>query len=307
MKERRAFIVIPITTLSLNITRKKHWAALRKWKAQAGMLVKNALQKVGRDNLPPFGVKVGMRITRYGHNLMDHDNFVGGTKDLMDLFQDFKVIEDDGPEYITCQYEQSKDRRNTRTEIEFWWEEPEKVTPPPPVENKGASVTRLAITVGGTMQLTAHPVRIHTAKLVKSYDTEQNETRTALRMVLDVTFTDDEVKSIPFISETVLAAIDSSRKVKEGKDSTRIGVKRDFPLMRYTLHRGGAEYSIVGKVVLEPTVTVVAGVAGYRFTIDGDVHCDDMAILGAMIQREDTTLTTRKLQGELPFEAEEAA
>jgi hypothetical protein len=120
-----AVLVIPILTPSQNQWQTWHWARRRRWSGQALLLLRNAIQHVGRADLPSATgrYRVAVTITRYGHNTLDHGNLVGGCKGLLDLLVQEGLLVDDAPKWVDDTYLQYIERCNQRqrTEVSLEW------------------------------------------------------------------------------------------------------------------------------------------------------------------------------------------
>lgn len=121
-----ATLIIRKPTPSLNVVLKVHPTRRKAlWRPYAYLLA-DAIGRVGRRNLPiGLAVPVALTIHRYGWNLLDHDNLVGGSKGLVDLLVRYGLLVDDSPKWLspTPVYEQTRKRSHKRTEITLEWGE----------------------------------------------------------------------------------------------------------------------------------------------------------------------------------------
>lgn len=95
---------IPEASPSLNEHKWKHWThhlRLRRHWSLLVMVAKNEA-RVTSEPLEMSAVK----ITREGHRKLDHDNFVGGLKSLIDSLREQRLIVDDSPEHMILTTEQ---------------------------------------------------------------------------------------------------------------------------------------------------------------------------------------------------------
>ena len=112
-------LTLPVPTWSLNEANGAKWFGRARRKALDLELLEVAcLQQHGRH--PKVFAAGGRRLVtihRYGHHLLDHDNLVGGTKQLMDAMVHHRLVVDDSPKWVEKSYGQTLDRKNKRTEI----------------------------------------------------------------------------------------------------------------------------------------------------------------------------------------------
>jgi Holliday junction resolvase RusA-like endonuclease len=101
-------LVLEEATPSLNTVNKMHWARRHRLRGQWQWLVKAA---VLNDRIQ---VKVipAARITveRYSPRKLDHDNLVGGCKQLIDSLVREGFLVDDSPAHLTANYVQHVDK-----------------------------------------------------------------------------------------------------------------------------------------------------------------------------------------------------
>jgi hypothetical protein len=94
---------IPESTPSLNRIWGGHWAKKHEMRKRWQWLVRAArLQAKVYD--PPNYPRAIVTIERYGGKHLDHDNFVAGTKCLMDSLVRERLIAGDSPAHITPTY-----------------------------------------------------------------------------------------------------------------------------------------------------------------------------------------------------------
>lgn len=95
----------PVATPSVNQLHGRHWSAKAKWRKQWAWMVRaERLRIVPLQSGPPWQAKVS--IDRYGPRLLDNDNFVAGTKQLMDALVAEGFLVDDSPNHLTATYTQ---------------------------------------------------------------------------------------------------------------------------------------------------------------------------------------------------------
>ena len=101
-------VEIPLPTLSLNKLQRMHWAERAKLRDQYEQLFRMASSPLHRCLRREFRA---VKIERHAVRLMDHDNFVGGCKPLVDALVRTHLIWDDSPEYVEVNYVQVKKAR----------------------------------------------------------------------------------------------------------------------------------------------------------------------------------------------------
>lgn len=76
---------------------------------------------ISRKKERPFRAR--LRITRFGHRLLDPDNLQGGVKPLVDCIKEVGLIWDDSPDWLELDVRQQQVARKDeqRTEIEIIW------------------------------------------------------------------------------------------------------------------------------------------------------------------------------------------
>lgn len=95
-------------TPSLNEVNKMHWSQRNKMRGQWQWLVRAA---VLNDKVTVVQhQKARVTIERYGPRRLDHDNLVGGAKQLMDSIVREGFVVDDSPEHLLTEYRQHIDR-----------------------------------------------------------------------------------------------------------------------------------------------------------------------------------------------------
>jgi len=108
---------IPMVVPSLNTLLRTHWAARKRLQKQWLLVMKaNAnAQRVA-------GVFKNVRIHAFRKRKLDHDNFVGGCKEvLIDNLKELGLIKDDSPKHLLAEYNQSLCRaRNEGTMVVLW-------------------------------------------------------------------------------------------------------------------------------------------------------------------------------------------
>lgn len=98
-------LTIPEASPSLNEHKWKHWSKHLRLRKHWSMLVLVAKNEAKIFNAHPVDPAL-VTIIREGHRLLDHDNFVGGAKSLVDSLRDQRLIADDSPAHATFTYEQ---------------------------------------------------------------------------------------------------------------------------------------------------------------------------------------------------------
>lgn len=97
---------IPVPTPSLNKTRYRHWSAYyaqkKAWREE--IWAAKARFYPGQAITPPSRAKV--RIERYGKQMLDHDNFIGGLKPVIDALKLHALITDDSPDRLELDAQQ---------------------------------------------------------------------------------------------------------------------------------------------------------------------------------------------------------
>jgi len=110
-------VEIAESVMSRNRLDSMHWSGRSKYskKWQALLLIAFKLK-------PPQAVgKIRFKITGCRYRLLDHDNFVGGCKGVLDALKRLGVILDDSPEFVEVEYEQRKVKRaDAKTIFEFF-------------------------------------------------------------------------------------------------------------------------------------------------------------------------------------------
>ncbi len=107
---------IPDVTPSANVLNKMHWAARYKLRGQWQWLVKAAIlnERIKVKLIPHAKITV----ERFSSRLLDQDNFIAGTKGLMDSLVREGFIEDDSPKHLTAKYVQHIGKPRTLIRIE---------------------------------------------------------------------------------------------------------------------------------------------------------------------------------------------
>jgi Holliday junction resolvase RusA-like endonuclease len=95
-------------TPSLNELKGLHWSRMHKLRGEWQWLVKAAVlnDRVTVKLLP----KARITIERYGPRRLDHDNLVGGCKQLVDSLVREGFVKDDSPDHLVTQYFQHIDQ-----------------------------------------------------------------------------------------------------------------------------------------------------------------------------------------------------
>lgn len=107
---------IPAATPSNNKLLRMHWRAKEKIRADWQWMVKAA---VLNDRIRVTSVDhAHVTIARFGPKLLDMDNFIAGTKYLMDSLVKEGFMADDSPAHLTATYVQHLGKRRTLIHIE---------------------------------------------------------------------------------------------------------------------------------------------------------------------------------------------
>jgi len=110
-------IEISVATLSRNQLDSMHWSNRSKYSKNWQSLIYAAF----KFKCPKASGKVFLKITGYRPRLLDHDNFIGGCKGVLDAMKRLGIILDDSPDFIEVQYEQRKVKNaETKTVFEFF-------------------------------------------------------------------------------------------------------------------------------------------------------------------------------------------
>ena len=113
---------LPMITPSRNVMDRTHFQARKRSKHDIGWLIKIA---GGYDEKwkARFREMRSMRITSYRRRLIDHDNLVGGFKDLIDALEESGLIFTDGPKYLIHKLPaqiQVATEKEERTLVQIW-------------------------------------------------------------------------------------------------------------------------------------------------------------------------------------------
>lgn len=108
---------IPESTPSLNRVFKGHWSKRHQMRQRWGWLVRAARLEARLFPAKPLQ-KAKLTIERWGPQKIDHENFCGGTKFLMDSLKVEGFIVDDSPDHVETTYIQHIGERHTRVQIE---------------------------------------------------------------------------------------------------------------------------------------------------------------------------------------------
>ena len=98
-------LLLPEATPSVNRMHGFHWSKKYKERRKWAWLVKAARLEAGLFHVKP-PAKASVQIDRYGARVLDHDNFVAGTKFLTDALVAEGFLVDDSPANITAIYRQ---------------------------------------------------------------------------------------------------------------------------------------------------------------------------------------------------------
>lgn len=98
-------IEIPLPTPSLNKLQRMHWAQRKRLRDQYERIIRSCRRSSDRVKRQQFRC---VKIERHSARRLDHDNFVGGCKPLVDALVRAAVIWDDSPEYLEANYIQCK-------------------------------------------------------------------------------------------------------------------------------------------------------------------------------------------------------
>jgi hypothetical protein len=114
---------IPERTPSVNLFHGYHWSKKLKEKQRWGWLVKMAIMEwTGKPiPVPEDGIS-RVTIERYGPRILDRDNFIAGTKWLMDALVSQRFLVDDSPAHVSAEYHQFTGKPY-RTIVKIWGEQ----------------------------------------------------------------------------------------------------------------------------------------------------------------------------------------
>lgn len=113
-------LVIPRATPSLNQTQYKHWSVYRRLKMLWRKEIWAArIQTKAKFVIPPARARV--KITRSGR-LLDHDNYIGGLKCILDCLRTDGLIRDDNAEHLELIATQQVGEPKTIIQIEEFLE-----------------------------------------------------------------------------------------------------------------------------------------------------------------------------------------
>jgi hypothetical protein len=93
-------------TPSLNRIWCKHWTRAFELRRKWHTLVRVARIEAKIASAKPLSTRVLVNVTRYGPRMLDHDNFVGGCKFLIDGLVKERLVENDDPHHIEANYTQ---------------------------------------------------------------------------------------------------------------------------------------------------------------------------------------------------------
>jgi len=112
-------IVIPMKIYSRNYVDKMHWKEKSTIKKTYQLLVRNQMRLGKRAEVQQEQYVPNIKITAYLKRLYDHDNLVGGCKQLIDALCDENYIWDDALKYLgKVEYIQEKTSNDPYTIIE---------------------------------------------------------------------------------------------------------------------------------------------------------------------------------------------
>lgn len=107
---------IPESTPSLNVVWGGHWSKKHELRQRWAWLVRAARLKAKVYD-PPKYPRARLTIERFGAKHLDHDNFVAGTKPMVDSLVREGFFVDDSPEHITATYIQHPGTKIRKTII----------------------------------------------------------------------------------------------------------------------------------------------------------------------------------------------
>jgi hypothetical protein len=109
---------------------------------------------------------------------------------------------------------------------------------------------------------------------------------------------------LPFLSAAVQSILDDSRAIEDGPNSVSVSVKREFPLLSYSLAKGKKQIaSFVGQVKNRPKVSIVEGSLSLSWTVDVDQLSEsDLRAIAKTIAQDGYELRTTDPQLPLPLE-----
>lgn len=108
-------LVLGEATPSRNAVDKLHWTARNRLRERWQWLIRVA--RLNERIVPVRWPHALLTIERYGPRKLDHDNLVGGAKQLIDALKHEGFIVDDTPEHVTVEYRQKTGTPATRIQI----------------------------------------------------------------------------------------------------------------------------------------------------------------------------------------------
>jgi hypothetical protein len=103
----RLTVSLPVVTPSLNTLLRSHWHKRKQLKQgfKWELLVAGACEPRYKIN---GAKKRRIEVKAFRSRLLDHDNFIGGLKPLLDGLIELELLHDDGPEFLELKAEQLK-------------------------------------------------------------------------------------------------------------------------------------------------------------------------------------------------------
>lgn len=108
-------------TPSLNKSLRTHWAKRKRDQDVLSKLIYYTYQESNKPFIM-LPIPIGRRkvtITSYRRSLLDHDNYTGGLKQLIDVLRKLGFIQDDSPAWLELEPIQlfSRDKKGTEIQI----------------------------------------------------------------------------------------------------------------------------------------------------------------------------------------------
>tara|TARA_Y100000401_G_C8308839_1_gene218509 strand:- start:311 stop:676 length:366 start_codon:yes stop_codon:yes gene_type:complete len=117
-------MILDIMIKSRNVIDKLHWAAKRRLRDEYILLIKSEMvnQNIPKADKNKFYT---LEIVSWRKRLLDYDNLVGGTKQLIDAMVHAGFIYDDSPKYIDLRVKQVKNsdplrKKHTKLHNKTW-------------------------------------------------------------------------------------------------------------------------------------------------------------------------------------------
>ena len=129
-----------------------------------------------------------------------------------------------------------------------------------------------------------------------------NDPKVAVKAKMTVNLTEEQVQSLPFLSEAVCAIIADDHETDAAGTapvSTHIACKRSFDTSTYTLIGQDVSVDIHGDVAGRATIKIVASSAALVWTVQANVNPYDLPTLSVLVGDDSTQLTIEPQQMDL--------